>query len=241
MESTYKHHDALRSTLLLGVIANSVLLGYGLWTYSDVIASSSRDIIFVSFLTLTMIAYIAAALAGTTFKTRLERVVGRWACRRGITYGVLIGLIWLARIAFASLAKHDSTLKGDADLGAFAMVFFLYMVAGLRGATAVQQLQAGVLAAFWAGLVSALIASAGTFLFNYAFMEPSVAQAVFGAEFASSEVVPFLIFTMQTTLSVVLMHMLLIGPIFGVLLGFIGALAGRMCLRSDRTITPATY
>jgi hypothetical protein len=212
------------------VIVNAGLITYGIMAYPGVFTGSSRDVVFATLLALALLGYMAAAL----FRTAHHAQPDRWAYRRGVSYGILIGVIWLSQTAYEAFFKPDAGQKANLEFAVFVAVFLLYVLAGLRGATAGRQLSAGVWAALWAGMVSSLLASAGDYVVKYVFMEPGVTKALFGTEFINLGAAPLDALAIQSTLSGVLIHLLVIGPLCGALLGFIGALAGRFYHATDR-------
>lgn len=226
------HHAILRNTLLSGVIVNAALVGFGVWAYPGVFSGSVRDVVFISLLALTMIAYIVVAFTCTSAKSEPER----WAYRRGISYGLMIGLIWLAQTTLETFAQPDDALKANLGVFTFAIVFLLYIAAGLRGAIVSRQPRAGIWTALWAGMVSSLIASAAALIINYVFMETVQANAMHYGDFARANATNLVTFTIQTSISGGFIHLLVIGPLFGLLLGFIGAMAA-LYSRVPGTIT----
>ncbi|MGH2510493.1 MAG: hypothetical protein ACRDHZ_24220 [Ktedonobacteraceae bacterium] len=139
--------------------------------------------------------------------------VKRIALRQGLLCGIVVGCFALL-ITLLRQFSYEIPLLGQAANGLWSNNFSLpaclaFFVAGWRAAKKTGRLDIGVLAGFWAGITVAIFAVVILFITAYG---SDIAEIT-----SLSSLIYYIVNVFVTALSA-----LLVGPIFGVLGGFIG-------------------
>lgn len=156
------------------------------------------------------------------------------ALRQGVSAGVLSGLLWVIEIGFNNLVPPDiSTLAARrwVDNGIWGVILIGTVVVGAVGAAHTRRIVEGIRAGFWSGLVSGLFACLMALLLvavgmRFLLRDPINMQeyAERGATDGAPDMATY--FAYQT-MAGGLYHLLLLGCVFGVVLGALGGVIGK--------------
>jgi hypothetical protein len=171
---------------------------------------------------LTLLLVYAGAVLALTWRPAADR---RQVLRTGTRLGLLAGLLWSSSLTieiFAHLAS-PANLCSTAPflLGGFG----LWGVASFRSARQGHSLPASIVAAIWAGMITALVTIAWGFLIGLVAL-PRLAEQIAGSpEQLSSGWQDLPAFAIANQFDAGFSH-LLAAPIIGSLLGTLGAIMG---------------
>ena len=204
----------LRTGLLVGVLIDAGLVGYG-----KLVAPSISLISLLAPLVI-ILAYVLLAVLALPMLDRFHP--------RKIKLALLLGLI--AGVIFASeiileyiLLPADNTPYGWVEFGS---VFFLYFLAGLIAAYASKSLRQAVLTAAVTAVIASLIWDVTVLMVFHAFRGSPRQVQVFQAEgnyvdYAKSGINDFTTFIVEDMMGATFYHLLL-GPIMAAVLGAAG-------------------
>ncbi len=222
----------MRRAMLLGVLAVAALVLFGGLTTPGFFNNDPARWVGVPAVLVVLAAYGAATALGlpATARRAPEALAAAWPL------GLAGGAIYAAEIlAEYAVRPADNTAWGLVEFG---VVFGSFLVAGGVCAWRSGRLGAAALAGLWTALISALGWYAVALAVFYAFRDTTAQAAVFRAEgdyddFRRSGMSDFKVFMMQDFLGAGFFHLLL-SPLFGVLLGGLGAVPGLVLRRLAR-------
>ncbi|MGZ5987164.1 MAG: hypothetical protein ACXWK7_19735 [Caulobacteraceae bacterium] len=219
----------MRLALLLAILATAALAVFGAGTTAGFFAGGLARWVGVPAVLTILAAYGLATAVGVPATQRRAPQVLAIAAPLGLAGGAVYAAEILAEYA---LRPTDNTAWGLAEFGA---VFGLFLVAGGVSAWRTGRLGAAALAGLWTAVISALCWYAVALAVFYAFRGTDAQAAVLRAEgdyedFRASGMTDFRVFMMQDFLGAGFFHLLL-SPLFGALLGGIGAAPGLLARR----------
>jgi hypothetical protein len=219
----------MRRALLLGVLATAALALFGAATTPQFFAGGLARWVGVPALLTMLAAYGVAVALGVPATARRAPEALAVAAPLGLAGGA----VYVAEILLEyAVRPADNTVWG---LTEFGLVFASFLVAGGVSAWRTGRLGPAALAGLWTAVISALCWYAVALAVFYAFRGTAAQTAVFRAEgdyddFRRSGMADFGVFMMQDFLGAGFFHLLL-SPLFGTLLGGLGAAAGLIARR----------
>ena len=210
----------MRRIMVIGAMVTAALVLFGVFTtphFLDV----GRGWIGAVAATGIVLAYGAAAHLVIPALDREPAQVLRVAGPAGLAAGAVYAVETIAEYV---VRPADNTPWGLAEFG---LVFALMAVAGGVLAWSTGRLRPALAGGLWTGLIGPLIWYAVTLSVFYLFRGTAAQEAVFRAEgdyedFARSGMVDFDVFVMGDFLGAGFYHLLL-SPVFGLVLGALGA------------------
>lgn len=227
VQSAADRRLALRNLLIGGVGASALTLLVSVYLYPPLAGRLTATIPLLAICgSFTCYGYAA------WFRTEPSTAEDTWVLERGLTWGLILGVLWAVQIVFENIVMPRSLGAPVAVLLA-VLALALPLAIGAIGAIQGGKIRLGIRVGFWSGLVSGLFAFFGLAIVGYvmAFV-PWLPGAEFpkAAQFTTQE---FRFLNVTDGLGGAISHLVL-GILWGVVAGIMGGTAATVVERSGR-------
>ncbi len=218
--------SGLARSLSIALFLCLLLLGYSLIRYRGMLVFSRSGLLFAGLLLV-----LTGLFAAYAFIVReISEGFGRdemWAQRQGVNFGLLASLFWLAEVVGDNILPTSSRII---DIICLAGVLVVTLIGGIYGARHTGNFSFGLRIGLWSGMLSALIAWIALLLLTYILMTRLQLYPQYIHGFAHSGDSNITTYIVKNAIFDAAGH-LIIGPLLGLALGALGALAGSALFR----------
>jgi hypothetical protein len=218
---------SLQKVLYGGIILDFLLIGLGLVLFPTTLSASSQGWTGLAGAGFILAVYAAASIF---IVPAVARKFPR-SLRSGLGFGLAAGAIYAIQILIGYLIPLDEQGNASLSMVTYGAFFLLLFLAAAFTALEERSWRAGLLAALWCALVGLVIWACVLLASYYIFLSSvqearllEVDQTI--SNFHTSGMSDLRAFVMQDYLGGIFFHLVL-GPLFALVFGGIGALAGR--------------
>jgi hypothetical protein len=151
---------------------------------------------------------------------------------RNVAFGLIIGLLWTIEISVNNFIRPGLLFRDTIDNLFWAIITLLILFFASREAYRSKKFLDGLLSGFWTSLSSGAVACITALLLivfgmNYILLDP-LNQKEWADVKASINFPDMAVYFAYQTLAGAIMHLFILGLIFGLILGSIGGLSGKL-------------
>lgn len=232
-QSTQFTHSPIRTGLLIGLGMIAALTLIGLVRYPGGNQLLPSTILFAGgAFGVLLVLVIWVAFRGTRPRT----IEGHQALQIGSRTGALCGVLWLIEISFNNIVPPDISVphRDLVDNIFWLIIVAITLLAAIIGSVRTKRFASGVTIGMWSGFISGMFAclaglSLVVFRIDLLLRDP-LAQAEYAVRGPTSGAPDMATYFARDTMAGGFGHLVLLGIIMGVLLGFFGGGIGRVIL-----------
>ncbi len=219
----------LRITLLGGLALGIVCVGIAVVQYP---ASTQQEVLYALALVL-LVACGVVVVRGTWSAT----LAGATALRLGTLFGLLIGACWVVELYAANLAGTSAGWVLPVYRGSTFMAGVVFpLAAGIVAAARTERSGTGAAVGFWSGLIGGLITFLALMGMTYVFMSNFQQDPQNVRSYLESGERTLSAFIVGDSLFASCSHLLLIGMLWGSVLGAVGGAIGLSLARARKPV-----
>ena len=220
--------SGLARGLFVALFVCLLLLGYGLIRYRGMLVFSGQGLLFAGLLLLLTVLFAAYAFVGREISEGFGRDE-MWAQRQAVMVGLLAAVFWVVEVVVDNIiSTPNRTIAIACGVGVLVVVFF----GGLYGAQHTRTFAFGLRIGLWSGMLSSLFAWIALLLLTYILMARLQLYPQYVQGFTHSGNPDIMTYIVKNAIFAAAVH-LVIGPVLGLALGALGALAGRALTRRN--------
>ncbi|GAC1475024.1 MAG: hypothetical protein PVSMB5_29150 [Ktedonobacteraceae bacterium] len=217
-----EEQSGLARNLLVLLFLCLLLLGYGLIRYREMLTFSRPGLLFVGLLLVLTLLFAGYAFIGREVSEGFGRNE-MWAQRQGVLFGLLAGLLWVLEIVVDDILPASNSVIAIICLVALLV---LACCAGFYGAQHTRSFSFGLKIGLWSGMLGSLIAWIALLLLTYILLERLRLYPQYMLGFRHSGDPDIATYLVKNAIFLAAGHLVL-GPLLGLALGALGALAGQ--------------